>query len=48
MEVSHLCRGDQLGAEDLHAAVQAVIHDEIMRHADTMGLNYKPVVAQCN
>ena len=39
MEARHGGRADEAGAEDLHPPVQAVVDDEVVRHADAVGLH---------
>ena len=39
MEARHGGRTDEAGAEDLHPPVQAVVDDEVVRHADAVGLH---------
>mmetsp|Transcript_13936 Transcript_13936/g.33257 ORF Transcript_13936/g.33257 Transcript_13936/m.33257 type:complete len:206 (+) Transcript_13936:977-1594(+) len=39
VEARHGRRADEAGPEDLHPPVQAVVHDEVVRHADAVGLH---------
>ena len=43
VKAGHLVAGHRLWPEDLHLAVQAVIHDEVVRHANAVRLHGVPL-----
>lgn len=40
MEAANVGGGGRKGTVDLHAAVERVVYDEVVRHADTVGLHW--------
>lgn len=40
METRHGRGADETGAEDVHSFVEAVVHDEVVGHADAVGFHW--------